>query len=244
MKRCSESRLKTGDRGPIGGLFPSSVPGHFSHSSSSILNSSLILASASPRRRQLLAVLGIPFTIDVADIDESRVGEESPEAHVRRLAETKARTVAARHSDAVVLAADTIVVHQGRILGKPGDAAEARVMLQSLRKSPHRVITAVAVSRPGDVASELDISTVTMRPYTDAEIDAYIATGDPFDKAGSYAIQHPEFAPVARMGGCYAGVMGLPLAVTARLLAAAGLAPVAGWQQNCHALTGHCCQLI
>lgn len=204
---------------------------------------SLILASSSPRRRQLLAALGIPFTIDAADIDESRLGNESPEAHVRRLAQEKARAVAARHPDDVILTADTIVVSQGRILGKPQDAADARAMLQSLRTAPHQVITAVAVVHDGVVASDLDISVVTMRPYTDAEIDAYIASDDPFDKAGAYAIQHPSFAPVARLEGCYAGVMGLPLAMTARLLTNAGLAPASGWVQSCHAITGHCCQL-
>jgi MAF protein len=202
----------------------------------------LILASSSPRRRQLLAALGIPFIIDVADIDESRVGDESPTAHVRRLAEKKARTVALRHPDAVILAADTIVVHHGQILGKPGDENEARAMLRALRESPHQVITAVAVARAGDVLSELDVSTVVMRAYTDAEIDAYIVSGDPFDKAGAYAIQHPDFAPVARLDGCFAGVMGLPLAVTARLLTSAGLTPTSDWPQHCHAITGRCCE--
>ena len=206
------------------------------------MNSPLILASASPRRRQLLAALGIPFTIDVADIDESRLGDEPPEAHVRRLAQTKARTVAARRADAIILAADTIVVHHGQILGKPGDENEARAMLRALRESPHQVITAVAVARAGDVLSELDVSTVVMRAYTDAEIDAYIASGDPFDKAGAYAIQHPDFAPVARLDGCFAGVMGLPLAVTARLLTSAGLTPAPDWPQHCHAITGRCCE--
>ncbi len=203
----------------------------------------LILASSSPRRRQLLAALGHPFTIDAADIDESRMGEESPAAHVRRLAEEKARAVAARRPQDVILAADTIVVHQGRILGKPRDAAHARAMLQSLRNEPHQVITAVAVSRADAIVSELDVSTIIMRDYSDAEIDAYIASGDPFDKAGAYAIQNAAFAPVARLEGCYAGVMGLPLALTARLLTAAGLVPAPSWPQACHAITGHCCQL-
>ncbi len=217
----------------------------------------LILASASPRRRQLLAALGIPFTIDVADIDESRLGAETPEAHVRRLAEEKARAVAARRPQDVILAADTIVVHQGRILGKPQDAAHARAMLQSLRSRAHQVITAVAVALPKershakaqrtqrktDVFSDLDIATVVMRQYSDAEIDAYIASGDPFDKAGAYAIQNAAFAPVARLEGCYASVMGLPLALAARLLTAAGLVPAPSWPQACHAITGHCCQL-
>jgi len=203
----------------------------------------LILASSSPRRRQLLAALGIPFIIDVADIDESRLGDESPRAHVRRLAETKARTVAVRHPQDVVLAADTIVVLDGRILGKPGSPDEARAMLQALRGRGHQVITAVAVAHAGDVSSDLDISTVVMRPYTDAEMDAYIASGDPMDKAGAYAIQHPGFQPVARLDGCFAGVMGLPLALTARLLSDAGLTPAAHWPHNCHAITGRCCQL-
>jgi len=202
-----------------------------------------ILASASPRRRQLLAALGISFSIDVADIDESRVGDETPAAHVQRLAAVKARAVAARHPRAVILAADTIVVHRGRILGKPRDAGQARAMLQSLRQSPHQALTAVAVARADDLLVELDSSTVTMRDYSDAEIEAYIASGDPFDKAGAYAIQHPRFAPVARLQGCYAGVMGLPLALTARLLTRAGLTPAPAWPQNCHAITGRCCQL-
>lgn len=203
---------------------------------------SLILASASPRRRQLLAALGLRFTIDVADIDERKTGQEAPAAHVRRLAEEKARTVAARHPHDVVLAADTIVVYRNRILGKPHDAANARAMLRSLRQAPHQVMTAVAAAWSGNLISELDVSTVIMRAYTGAEIAAYIASGDPFDKAGAYAIQHPEFSPVARLEGCYAGVMGLPLAVTARLLTAAGLTPAPGWPQNCLAITGHCCQ--
>ena len=204
---------------------------------------SLILASASPRRRQLLAALSLPFSIDVADIDERKTGHESPAAHVRRLAEEKARTVAARHPHDVVLAADTIVVYRDRILGKPHDAADARAMLRSLRQAPHQVMTAVATARNERLISELDVSTVIMRAYTDAEIDAYIASGDPFDKAGAYAIQHPEFRPVAQLQGCYAGVMGLPLAVTARLLSAVGLTPAPDWPKNCLAITGHCCQL-
>ncbi len=202
----------------------------------------LILASASPRRRQLLAALGIPFAIDVADIDESRVGAESPQAHVRRLAETKARAVAARHPHDIILAADTIVVLDGRILGKPGDEEEAWAMLRALRGRAHQVITAVAVAFAGRTRSDLDIATVVMRDYSDAEIAAYIASGDPFDKAGAYAIQNLEFHPVARLEGCFANVMGLPLALTARLLTAAGLSPAPHWPQACHAITGRCCQ--
>ncbi|NOX63235.1 MAG: septum formation protein Maf [Chloroflexi bacterium] len=208
---------------------------------------SLILASASPRRRQLLTVLGIPFCVQTADIDEGILPDESPLAHARRLAKTKALTVATRVDDAVVLAADTIVVQHGRILGKPRDAAEARHMLQSLRDAPHQVITAVAVTffNPSTAWREMltseHVADVIMRPYTDSEIEAYIATGDPLDKAGAYAIQHPQFRPVARYEGCFASIMGLPLALVAELLIQAGFTPDPHWPQRCHRLTGHCC---
>ena len=112
----------------------------------------LILASASPRRRELLTVYGLSFVVQTADIDESALTDEAPEPYARRLAETKARTIAARSGEAVVLAADTIVVQHGKILGKPRDAADARSMLQSLREAPHRVITAVAVALPQTLA--------------------------------------------------------------------------------------------
>ena len=193
-----------------------------------MLNPTLVLASASPRRRQLLAVLGIPFTVDCADIDESVLPDEAPEPYALRLAETKARVVAQRWSETVILAADTIVVQHKQILGKPQHAADARLMLQSLRAAPHQVITAVAVARPETLrvlSNDSDdhdktlrvwianhTSHVVMRPYTDAEIDAYIASGDPLDKAGAYAIQNSDFRPVARFDGCFASIMGLPLA--------------------------------
>lgn len=204
----------------------------------------LILASASPRRRELLAVLGLPFTIQIADIDESALPDEDPTAHVRRLAETKARTVAARSGEAVVLAADTIVVQRGQILGKPVDAADARRMLRSLRDAPHQVLTAVAVAQaPNRVFSASHTSHVAMRPYSDAEIDTYVASGDPMDKAGAYAIQNNDFAPVARFDGCFASIMGLPLGVVADLLQRAGLDPAPEWPQKCNTLTGRCCSL-
>ena len=205
----------------------------------------LILASSSPRRRELLAILGLPFTVQTADIDESALPDEIPEPHARRLAETKARTVAARSGEAVVLAADTIVVQHGQILGKPGDAADAKRMLRSLRVAPHRVITAVAVAQAqGPVISASHSSRVVMRPYTDAEIDAYIASGDPMDKAGAYAIQNRDFEPVAHFDGCFASIMGLPLGVVADLLHRAGLEPDPGWSEKCNVLTGRCCQLL
>lgn len=202
----------------------------------------LILASSSPRRRQLLAGLGLTFTVDSADIDESALPAEAPEPHARRLAATKAQVVAARHPGAVVLAADTIVVQAGSILGKPVDAPDARRMLVALRDAPHHVVSAVTVADGNGLVSASHTSQVIMRSYTDAEIEAYLATGDPYDKAGAYAIQHPEFNPVARFDGCFASIMGLPLALVVDLLAAAGLTAAPNWPANCTALTGACCQ--
>jgi len=210
----------------------------------------LILASASPRRRELLAVLGLPFVVQTADIDESALPDEAPEPHARRLAETKARTVAARSGKAIVLAADTIVVQHGQILGKPRDAADARRMLRSLRDAPHRVVTSVAVAPPQTlpdgqapkVLSASHSSRVVMRSYSDSEIEAYIASGDPMDKAGAYAIQNSDFKPVAHFDGCFASIMGLPLGVVADLLQQAGLTPEPNWPDKCAVFTGRCCQ--
>ncbi|MCO6452519.1 MAG: septum formation protein Maf [Caldilineales bacterium] len=205
----------------------------------------LILASASPRRRRLLSLLGIAFTVHSADIDESALPAEAPIPHARRLAETKARAIANQRPDAIVLAADTIVVHHDHILGKPQDADNARDMLISLRESPHLVVTAVAVasSRSAKIASAIHLSEVEMRDYTDAEIETYIASGDPLDKAGAYAIQNDEFRPVARFEGCFASIMGLPLGVVAELLQDVGLTSTPDWPHACQAETGRCCRL-
>lgn len=202
----------------------------------------LILASASPRRRQLLSCLTPDFTIDAASIDESALPLESPAAHARRLAETKARVVAERYPGAIVLAADTIVVQDEQIMGKPVDAEDARRMLAALRLAPHQVISAVAVAQSGRLNAALHTSHVTMRDYTDIEIDAYIASGDPFDKAGAYAIQHSGFAPVAAFDGCAASIMGLPLAMTAALLQGFGIEAPPDWPATCQAICGRCCQ--
>lgn len=205
--------------------------------------SPLILASASPRRRQLLACLGLDFACERADIDETPWPQEAPVTHARRLALTKAGMVAARRPQAIILAADTVVVHDGRILGKPADAAEARRMLRALRGGPHEVISAVAVAANGRAEGAEHVSRVWMRAYSDAEIEAYIATGDPFDKAGAYAIQHPDFRPVACFEGCFASIMGLPLGLVADLLARQGLVPDPAWPSACQALTGGCCHM-
>ena len=172
----------------------------------------LILASNSPRRRQLLALTGLPFTVKVADVDESPIENEKPSEYVLRLAEVKARAIQA-DADRIVLAADTTVVDGEDILGKPADEAEAAAMLTRLRGKTHQVYTGIALLRQSDglLLTDLCVTDVPMRDYSAEEIRAYVATGDPLDKAGAYAIQHPEFQPVARMDGCFASVMGLPV---------------------------------
>lgn len=186
-----------------------------------------ILASGSPRRRELLTELGIPFTVVKPDIDETERPGEDPVDYVRRLSREKALAVAARITEpSAVLAADTTVIFDGNILGKPGDADEARAMLRALRDKPHTVCTALTLLRtdqPGHIRTEHTTTTVLMRPYTDDEIAAYIASGDPFDKAGGYAIQHPGFAPAARIEGSHTNVVGLPVETLRALLAEFGL---------------------
>ena len=179
-----------------------------------------ILASSSPRRRELLASLGVSFTIASPDIDETQHPGEPPLTYVQRLSQAKAAHIA-RQTDtpAYILAADTVVIHHNAVLGKPVDANEARAMLRQLCGQAHRVCTALTlIPAAGQALTEVTCTTVTMRYYTDAEIEAYIATGDPFDKAGSYAIQHPEFAPVAHINGSYSNVVGLPLETLRELL--------------------------
>lgn len=182
----------------------------------------LILGSNSPRRRQLLALTGWKFSVSAADVDESQYANESPIDYVLRLAETKARATAIARADAdqIVLAADTTVVDGTDILGKPRDAAEATAMLRRLRGHTHQVYTGIALLRPRDelLLKDFCVTDVPMRDYSDAEIEAYVRTGDPLDKAGAYAIQHPEFQPVADLSGCFASVMGLPVCHVIRLM--------------------------
>jgi len=175
-------------------------------------NPSLILASNSPRRRQLLALAGWKFSASAANVDESQRPNEEPADYVLRLAEAKARAVAG-DTDQIVLAADTAVVDGMDILGKPEDNAEAIAMLKRLRGHTHQVYTGVALLRLSDelLLKEVCVTDVPMRDYSDEEILAYVQTGDPLDKAGAYAIQHPGFRPVENMSGCYANVMGLPM---------------------------------
>jgi septum formation protein len=184
----------------------------------------LVLASASPRRRELVASLGVPFEIVPSDIDETLDAVPLPEA-VARLALRKARAVAASRPAAIVLAADTIVVIDGQALGKPADPGEARAMLRALRGRTHEVMTGVAVldAATGRDAVDTAISRVTMAAFSDAAIDRYVASGEPLDKAGAYAIQGAGGALVAGLEGSHSNVVGLPLAVTAALLRRFGL---------------------
>lgn len=182
----------------------------------------LILASNSPRREWLLSLGGLSFQISPAEVDERPLPDESPREYVLRLAESKARAVGSgAHREALILAADTSVVDQGHILGKPSSPEEAQDMLRRLRGGVHQVYTAVALWRAADGACARDVcvTDVPMRSYSDDEMQAYIASGDPLDKAGAYAIQHPGFRPVENLDGCYANVIGLPLCHLARTLA-------------------------
>ncbi len=181
----------------------------------------IVLASNSPRRRKLLSWLDLPYTTTLADIDENPVAGETPTDYVMRLAHEKARACA-RYAPfgGIVLAADTTVADGDHIIGKPLDLEDAAKILRQLRKRTHMVHTAIVLSTPsrGTLMEDLCSTAVKMRAYTDEEIDTYISTGDPMDKAGAYAIQHPEFHPVEKMNGCFASVMGLPLCHLERTL--------------------------
>ena len=181
----------------------------------------LVLASGSPRRAELLKAAGIPFEALAVDIDETPLTREAPEAHVRRLAEQKARTAAKTRPASVVLAADTIVVVDDRILGKPKDTAEAREMLRALSGRTHEVLTGVALIAPGsDPIVEVASTAVWFAPLDLHEIDWYVASGEPMDKAGAYAIQGLASRFVERIEGSYSNVVGLPVALVYRLLQA------------------------
>jgi len=182
--------------------------------------SSLTLASASPRRRELLAVLGLPFDVTAADVDETIPPGEDPGQAAVRLARAKAEAVAWREWDALVLGADTVVILDGRSLGKPADPDEAMSMLRALRGRRHTVVTGVAFcdSRTGETRTAAPETAVSMRAYAHDEIAASIAAGTPFDKAGAYAIQDETFVPVERIDGCYCNVVGLPLWTVHQLL--------------------------
>jgi MAF protein len=185
------------------------------------------------------------FQVATADIDESQQLDESPTDLVQRLAREKALAVAARCPDRPVLGADTIVVLDGEVLGKPVDADHAGAMLRWLRGRPHTVWSAVYAQNPALVctAAALNETIVWMRLYGDDEIAAYVASGDPLDKAGAYAIQHPGFAPAERIAGCYSGVMGFPLGEVVQVLRAIGVDVPGEAAVACQPQRGPCCQL-
>ena len=184
----------------------------------------IVLASGSPRRRQLLEMLGIPFRVVAPTVDETRAPAELPEGYVTRVARAKAGSVAARQPDAVVLAADTTVVLRGEIFGKPATPAEAEGMLHRLQGRQHQVVTAVAVARNDRVEAALDVTEVIVRPLSAAEIAAYVATEEPLDKAGAYAIQGKGAALVEGIRGDFYSVMGLPVRLALELLERFGVA--------------------
>ena len=215
----------------------------------------LILASESPRRKQLLELGKWDFSVVAAPVNEHIQPGEFPEDYVRRLAESKAHATMTLIGqsfldDCVIIAADTAVVDinhrdigqrskneptNNEILGKPSDATEAERMLRRLRGRVHKVLTGLSLLRPRDgfSLSDIIITDVPMRSYSDEEIMAYIASGDPLDKAGAYAIQHTGFRPVDRLRGCYANVMGLPLCHLAQMLAYFDVCPVTDIAQSC-----------
>jgi septum formation protein len=202
---------------------------------SSAMKVELVLASASPRRRELIQMLGFPFTVRAADVDEESVMEPDAAANARQTAALKAEAVVGtllagaerqRFETAYVVAADTTVAVDGRMLAKPAGEQEAWQMLRLLRGRGHQVYTGITLVYPatGRTIQDVAATAVTMRDYSDAEIAAYVATGDPMDKAGAYAIQHRQFRPVATLDGCYANVVGLPLCHLACALQKMGVA--------------------
>lgn len=201
----------------------------------------MILASGSPRRRQLIQLLGLPVQAVAAEVDETPLEGESPAELAARLACAKARAVAAGHPLELVIGCDTVVALDGEVLGKPAGEREAREMLERLRGRAHTVYTGVALVQGEKETVQIVETTVHMRDYTDAELAAYVASGDPLDKAGAYAIQHPSFQPVASWEGCYANVVGLPVCHVARKLQEWGEQPPADVMAACRSDTGEAC---
>jgi MAF protein len=204
----------------------------------------LLLASNSPRRRQLLALGNWTFNVSVSDVDESLQEGETPRDYVLRLAKAKALAVVAQvHRENIIIGADTAVVDGTTILGKPVDMADAGRMLKQLRGHTHQVYTGLAIHRVQDeqLFTELCITDVPMRSYSDDEISAYVQSGDSLDKAGAYAIQHPEFQPVESMQGCFASVMGLPLCHIVRTLRKFNIHPHGDIPTSCQAFLQYQC---
>ena len=185
----------------------------------------LILASASPRRTDLLRAAGYDFDVEPAHVDESELAGEPPGAYVLRVAAMKARTVAARHPEDIILAADTTVVVDGTMLAKPADDADARRMLGLLSGRTHDVLTGVVLVRAGRESSAVIDTRVSFRLLTAEEINRYVASGEPHDKAGAYGVQGRAARFVESVVGSYSNVVGLPVGAVRALLEAEGLAP-------------------
>lgn len=184
----------------------------------------LILASGSPRRRELLERMGLRFTVCAADVDETLVPGLTAQEQVKRLSRIKAQAVAeTAEKDAVILSADTVVVLDGAILGKPKDTADAENMLRALSGRSHLVLTGVTVWTKEGAKTHCEETEVHIRPLSNGEIRAYIATGEPMDKAGAYGIQGYAALFVEKLVGDYYNVMGLPVCVAALMLRAAGI---------------------
>ncbi|MFQ3535943.1 MAG: Maf family protein [Aggregatilineales bacterium] len=187
----------------------------------------LLLGSSSARRRALIAAVGLSFEVARPEVDESPLPAEPPDAYVLRLCRAKAMALPPERliPETYILTADTTVVLDGVIIGKPDTPQEARAMLRALRGRAHQVYTGVALRdfATGEVQTSLTVTTVHMRSYSDTEIEAYIARGEPFDKAGGYAVQDSLFKPVERIEGCLTNVIGLPLCALSAMLRAKGI---------------------
>jgi septum formation protein len=225
------------------------------------VNATLLLASASPRRRELIRLPGLPVETTAADIDETPLDHEPAADMARRLSREKAESIArtlrtSRSALRIIVASDTTVSLDGEPLGKPIDAADARSMLRRLRDRVHQVHTAITLidltsergspdrSRDARAITDLATSDVRMRAYSDQEIDDYIASGDPFDKAGAYAIQHSGFHPAENFAHCFANVMGLPLCHVTRSLRKLGIEPLNDVPRACQAHLSYGCPVF
>jgi MAF protein len=213
----------------------------------------LVLASTSPRRKQLMALLGLPYSVRPIPVDETPHPDEQPLDYVRRVTQMKAEAYANQPGVAglapemmrLAIAADTIVVDGSDILGKPADRQAAIDMLRRLRGRTHVVCTGLVVYNLVTRQQECDLCTshVPMRSYTDAEIGRYVDSGDPMDKAGAYAVQHKGFHPVEAFKGCYASVMGFPLCHVVRTLKKFGVQPPADVPAACQASLDYQCPI-
>jgi septum formation protein len=182
----------------------------------------LVLASTSPRRYQILALLGLPFLMVPPESREVLSGARPPAQEALHQARQKAASLVSRFSDALILGSDTLINLDGRLIGKPSSPDDARAILQRLRGRSHDVVTAVAILHQGKTVDAVETAHVTMRDFTDTELDAYLAIGDPLDKAGAYAIQGAGRDLVASLDGDYLAVVGLPLRAVAQGLAKLG----------------------